>query len=108
LQEKLPRLFTFAKNQKISVVTFFETANIIDHFHLPLSEQAFQELQELQIIVQSIQMGDEEKDQWHYIWGSKKYTSKCFYNHPYKNFEPPGSFLWIWNSRCCNKLRVFS
>ena len=25
-----------------------------------------------------------------------------------KDFQPPRSFLWIWNSRCCNKLRVFS
>ena len=108
LQEKLPRLFTFAKNQKISVAAFLSTPDMSTLFHLPLSEQAYQEFQELQEIIQSVQMTQTDKDQWHYIWGSSKYTSKSFYNHLYKDFHPPKPFLWIWKSRCCNKLRVFS
>ena len=108
LQEKLPRLFTFAKDQKISVAAFLSTPDMSTLFHLPLSEQAYQEFQELQEIIQSVQMTQTDKDQWHYIWGSSKYTSKSFYNHLYKDFHPPKPFLWIWKSRCCNKLRVFS
>ena len=108
LQEKLPRLFTFAKDQKISVAAFLSTPDMSTLFHLPLSEQAYQEFQELQEIIQSVQMTQTNKDQWHYIWGSSKYTSKSFYNHLYKDFHPPKPFLWIWKSRCCNKLRVFS
>jgi len=108
LQEKLPRLFTFAKNQKIPVAAFLSTPDMSTLFHLPLSEQAYQEFQELQEIIQSVQMTQTDKDQWHYIWGSSKYTSKSFYNHLYKDFHPPKPFLWIWKSRCRNKLRVFS
>ena len=26
----------------------------------------------------------------------------------YKDLQPPRPFLWIWESRCCNKLRVFT
>ena len=43
-----------------------------------------------------------------YIWGSRVYSSSKFYNFPYKNIQPPDLFLWIWNSKRCNKLRVFS
>ena len=46
-------------------------------------------------------------ESWEYIWGSKNYSSKC-YNFPYKNIQPPAPFLWIWNSKCYNKLCVFS
>ena len=93
LQEKLPRLFTFAKDQKISVAAFLSTPDMSTLFHLPLSEQAYQEFQELQEIIQSVQMTQTDKDQWHYIWGSSKYTSKSFYNHLYKDFHPPKPFL---------------
>jgi hypothetical protein len=47
LHEKLPRLFTFAKNQKISVADFLSTTDLASHFHLPLSEQAYEEYHEL-------------------------------------------------------------
>jgi hypothetical protein len=108
LQNKLPRLFTFAKNQKISMASFLEEVDMTEHFYLPLSEQAYQEFQELQQLVQDTQVRNEDNDQWHYIWGSHKYTSKSFYNHLYRNIQPPQPFLWIWNSRCTNKLRVFT
>ena len=45
LQEKLPRLFTFAKDQKISVADFLTAPDKAVHFHLPLSEQAYHEFQ---------------------------------------------------------------
>jgi len=56
LQEKLPRLFSFAKNQKISVAAFLSITDMTSHFHLPLSEQAHQEYIELQGIIQGIQL----------------------------------------------------
>jgi len=108
LPEKFPRLFTFAKNQKNYVPAFLEPSDLAEHFHLPLSDQAFHEFQELQELVQGIQLNDEGKDQWHYIWGSQKYRSKSFYSHLYRNFQPPRVFPWIWDSRCSNKLRVFT
>ncbi|TVU26517.1 hypothetical protein EJB05_29067, partial [Eragrostis curvula] len=44
-------------------------------------------------------------DKWLSIWGSDKYFSSTIYNLPYRNMQPPQPFIWIWNSRCCNKLR---
>jgi hypothetical protein len=59
LQEKLPRLLSFAKNQKNSVAAFLSTPDIFSLFHLPLSGEALplQELQDLQEIIENTQVG---------------------------------------------------
>jgi hypothetical protein len=45
LHEKLPRLFTFAKKSK-DLSGFLSTIDLASHFHLPLSEQSYEEYQE--------------------------------------------------------------
>lgn len=62
LKELLPRLFTFAKNQNISVAAFLQDNTVQRHFHTPLSEEAFQELESLQGMVQQLQEQTAEKD----------------------------------------------
>ena len=69
LNDAFPRLFSFAKNQDISVVEFLQNNIIEDQFHTPLSTEAFQEYQELQNLIQNLQIQENEKDKWHYIWG---------------------------------------
>jgi hypothetical protein len=73
-----------------------------------LSKQAFQEYQNLQDYIQTIQVHHGTKDSWRYIWGSNIYTSSKFYNFPYRNSQPSAPFIWIWDSKCSNELRVFS
>ncbi|CAO2167262.1 unnamed protein product [Urochloa humidicola] len=107
LQEKFPRLYSFARNKTISVAQFITHNNVAQQFHLPLPEQAYQEYTALQELIQGIQIIEGEKDRWHYIWNSPKYSSAKFYHFPYKNVHPPKPFLWIWDSKCSNKLRVF-
>ena len=87
---------------------FLLNNNIESQFHLPLSEQAYQEYQTLQDYIQTLQVQPNTKDSWHYIWGSSNYTSTKFYNFPFKNVQPPAPFIWIWDSKCSNKLRVFA
>jgi hypothetical protein len=89
LHIKYPRLFSFAKNKNISVAQFFQNNQIENQFHLPLSTKAFQEYQELQSCLQQIQVTDQSRDSWHYIWGSSTYTSSTLYHLPYKNVNPP-------------------
>jgi len=107
LKDSLPRLFSFAKNQNISVAQFLQTNTIEEQFYTPLSMEAYQEFEELQSIIQGIQVSVDRQDTWHYIWGSNKYSSKQFYNFQFRNIKPPDPFLWIWKSKCSNKLRVF-
>jgi hypothetical protein len=36
------------------------------------------------------------------------YTATRFYHLPYKNVHPPRSFIWLWDSSCANKIKVFA
>jgi hypothetical protein len=47
LQQRFPRLFSFAKNKNISVAQFLQNNQLETQFHLPLSEQAYLEYQDL-------------------------------------------------------------
>jgi hypothetical protein len=47
-------------------------------------------------------------DSWQYIWGNTKYTSAKFYHLSYKYMQPPRPFIWIWDSKCSNKIKVFT
>ena len=96
------------KTKKISVAKFLTSNTLDSQFHLPLSEQAYQEYLGLQELIQNIQVQEDSKDSWHYMWGNSTYSSSKFYNFPYKHVSPPAPFLWIWQSKCCNKLRVFT
>jgi hypothetical protein len=107
LQQKFPRLYSYAKNKYISVAQFLLSNNIQKRFHLPISVEAFQEYQELKQLIQQIQL-NQSNDNWHYIWGNGIYASSKFYHFPYKNVQPPAPFIWIWETRCCNKIKVFS
>jgi hypothetical protein len=97
--------FTPLPETSTSLSQFFLSNNTLQsQFHLPLSEQAFQEFQSLQGLIQALQVDQNSRDSWEYIWGSKNYSSSKCYNFPYKNIQPPAPFLWIWNAKCCNKL----
>jgi hypothetical protein len=69
--------------------------------------QAFQEYQDLQQLIQQIQVQAGNKDSWEYIWGNNKYSASRFYHLPFKNLHPP-HFIWIWDSKCANKIRIFT
>jgi hypothetical protein len=108
LEKKIPRLYSYAKNKNISVAMFILNNRIEDQFHLPLSVQAFQEYQQLQQVLQNLQVDNSSRDSWEYIWGNSKYTAARFYHHTFKHFHPPNLFIWLWDSKCSNKIRVFA
>jgi hypothetical protein len=62
LQQRLPRLYSFAKNKNISVTAFLQNNSLEGQFHLPLSEQALQEYQHLHQIIHQTQVLENSKD----------------------------------------------
>jgi hypothetical protein len=52
LQDKFPRLSSFAKDKLFSVAMFLSTTQMGKLFHLPLFSEAWQEYQALQAIIQ--------------------------------------------------------
>ena len=77
------------KNQKISVADFLSVTDLASHFHLPLSEQAYEEYQELQEIVQNIQVTQEDKRTMAIHMGTSKICSqKNIVNISTKKYNP--------------------
>jgi hypothetical protein len=60
------QLHSFAINGNITAKAVMEQESLQDIFHLPLSEEAYEQLCELDIIMQSLQLTG-EKDTWSYI-----------------------------------------
>jgi hypothetical protein len=66
LQHSFPELFSFCRDTLVKAVKSAATA--INLFHLPLSTEAYEQFQQLDIITQNIQLNS-DSDQWRYIWG---------------------------------------
>jgi hypothetical protein len=96
------------KNKKNSVAQFLLNNQIEDQFHLPLSVQVFQEYQAMQELIQQVRISVDNNNSWQYIWRNTNYTSSKFYHFPYRNVQPPRPFTWIWDSKCSNKIKVFT
>lgn len=78
LKLSFPELFSFAKKPCISLMNAVSIVPSSDSFNLPLSVEAFDQFQKLNIILQDTQPID-APDVWTYIWGSSIFTSKKAY-----------------------------
>lgn len=75
-----PELFSFAKHKSVSVFLAKQMVDIIDQFHLPLSAEAFQQLQ---LLLEALENNANSNDQdiWGYIWRSNLFSSSKAYKH---------------------------
>jgi hypothetical protein len=76
--QTFPELFSFAKNQNISVHLAATETPLHVQFHLPLPPEAYAQYLQLNDIVQSIQF-QQDTDVWTYIWGSPFFSSRKAY-----------------------------
>jgi hypothetical protein len=63
IQERFPRLFSFAKDKLISVKEALQTTDPAQAFHLPISSEAADELQSLQDLLAGV-VTSNNNDQW--------------------------------------------
>jgi hypothetical protein len=73
-----PELHSFAKNKRVSLSTVYETEALHDLFHLPLSVEAYHQLQELQTEISDLVIVADD-DKWTFIWGSSHFSSSKAY-----------------------------
>jgi hypothetical protein len=99
-------LFFFVKNKNLSVHSFFVEEDLSELFHLPLSEQAFTQYQQLSSIMDdtNLQNGN---DIWGYIWGSNMFTSSKAYRQLIGTRYIHPAHGWLWKSQCQPKRRFF-
>jgi hypothetical protein len=103
-----PRLFSYVLNEDLSVKDFLGSGELGLVFSLPLSVEAFEELQQLNDITAGIILHDNEPDKRIFAWGSDKYTSARFYKFMFNIIPQNPSLCLIWKSKTMPKLKVFS
>ena len=90
-----PRLYSYAKDQNISVQKVFETEDRITLFNIPLSAQAMEEFQMLQELIDDMHYQPKIDDCWSYIWGNGIYKSKKYYKLLFQQHQSPRVFEWL-------------
>ena len=75
-------------------------------FSLPLSQQAFNELENLQILLEN-NPPSQDQDVWSYCWG-EKYTAGQFYLKVFSSLTVPKTYGWIWETCCTMNYKVFA
>jgi hypothetical protein len=105
-REAFPKLFSFAKNQSISISVATSTQHFHELFHLPLSPEAFARFQTLSTSVQNLSL-QATPDQWSYIWGSVLFSSSMTYKKLIGHRHIHAAFKWIWKSSCQIKKKFF-
>jgi hypothetical protein len=73
LKASFPHLYSFVKNENVTVKTVLEMESFDEHFHLPLSEIAFEQYCELSLNLQSLPDGERD-GMWSFIWGNGMYS----------------------------------
>jgi hypothetical protein len=110
LQHRLPRLFSFAKNTNISVAAFLQNASLENQFHLPPQNRPFRTT--ISSNRSFIKLKFRKTAKTHGITSGvlpltrhlSFTTSHTRMSHP----PPPRPFVWIWDSKCANKIKVFT
>jgi hypothetical protein len=89
------KLHSCAINKDVTVRTILDSEALQENFNLPLSEIVFNQFCELDIFLQSIQIGN-DKDTWSYIWGNQQYSASKVYKHLIGFQQVHPAFKWLW------------
>lgn len=104
--QSYPELFSFVKNKLLSLKKVSRLQPFHHLFHLPLSEEAFDPMLQLEARM-TLQQTTAENDVWTYIWGSLQFSSQKAYKHLMGHTEIHPTYKWLWNSCCQNKHKIF-
>jgi hypothetical protein len=102
-----PVLAHFAKHVDISVKQVTETDSLEDLFHIPISQQAALELEELKVIIQDYALS-EEIDQRIFCWGNNTFAAAKLYKLAFQPVQIPVTFSWVWKSKVTPRVKFFA
>lgn len=105
---RLPQLFSFVNDDKVSVQEFLQSQDIFSMFFLPLSQEAASELQILEDWLFNLNRDPQLPDIWVWPGKSGSYTAKSFYDIMHSHMPTIQPCKWLWQSRCTMKIKVFS
>jgi hypothetical protein len=90
----------------MSALQVYGEDDLSELFYIPLSIQDFQELEQLQILMQANHLL-QRKNECHYCWG-ESYFAKKFYDHIHAHPVVPKVYAWLWKSCYVMKTKVFA
>jgi hypothetical protein len=90
---------------KAITLSFALEQDLQDIFQLPLSEEAYMQFCEVNVLMQSLQINN-DKYKWKYIWVSGHYSSVKAYKHLTGNQPVHLVFHCLWASTCQSKYKV--
>lgn len=108
LARRFPRLFSFAKDENASVNAVMSAEDLDNLFYLPLSQEAFEEMEMLSAVLSTQSFDAQSADVWTYQWGSSKYSSKKLYKLAFNNMPAHPIFKWLWKSKCTSRIKFFA
>lgn len=106
LKESIPELFSYAKDKLITVKGAMSQGDFTNLFQLPLSQIAFEQMQNVQQLVETFPQS-EENDKWSYSWGSGIFHSSMVYRVLVGHSVIHPTYKWLWKSNCQPKHKVF-
>jgi len=106
LSTDFPRIASFSKSEHVSVQQVMQTQDMEDMFHLPLSVQALEELNDLQTVIQEVTYDANQDDKWQPLWGIN-FSARKYYEHIYGTLEAHPIFQQIHKSRCTPRVKFF-
>jgi hypothetical protein len=86
---------------------FFIEQDINTLFTLPLSQQAADQLVQIEVYLENSSFNENGNDIWSYCWGSTKYSSKKAYSKLQEQSEASPLFFWLWRSSNLGKHKFF-
>jgi hypothetical protein len=100
-----PELHSYARNKCLSVQKARSLTHFHSIFHIPLSDETFNQFTEFQNMLLSLPTST-ENDVLTYIWGPDFSCSKA-YRHLKGHIETPPVYKWLWKSCCQLKHKTF-
>lgn len=105
-KKSISSTFLLHQKPKCSIQYFVEqVASML--FSLPLSQQAADQLADLENIINELNMDDHCNDTWNYSWGPSRFSSSKAYNILIGHTEASPLFTWLWASSNLGKHKFF-
>jgi hypothetical protein len=105
--KEFQRIHSFVLDTSLSVKEAVECEDRAT-LYLALSQQAFDEYNQMQMFLATIQLEDSGKDVWKIIWKDGVYTAHIFYKHFFMHISTSRIYSWIWKSKVLLGINVFA
>jgi hypothetical protein len=102
----MPELFSFAKNQILTINKAKSILDLNSILHLPISQEAYLQLLQLAQILENVAALN-EADIWTYVWGSLLFSASKAYTHLIGHRAVHPAFNWLWKAAAQKKHKVF-